>query len=382
MNGWEITVLRSADIRGRSGRTETYVGVASAQMLNQLCAVPHRNATKRLGYQRNPSSKRVNDLANEIIADKVDLPTAVLVSVRNPVPEGFIRGSGDSLTLDFGILGKSDHDKLFVVDGQHRIMAMAKALEKLPNDRNLRIPFVCMVGASEDEEMRQFYVVNKNAKSVATDLAFDLMRERAEKDPELKHDLLEKGRSWEVDATAVVNRLSTINIWKGLIRLPNEEKALTIVPMASFVRSLKPLLSHSAVFQDLDEERRVQLLDAYWDAINRWYASETSDTSLELRSEFGLFKGIGVTVMNGVLPFFIERARSQGASLFLSDSYFEPIAAVFEELEGTNGENDQISGIEFWRSGRTGAVGSYTSGAGLRILVERIKALLPEVVYE
>lgn len=382
MNEWKTPVLRSADIRGKNGKTKTYVGVASASVLSKLSAVPHRDATRREGYQRKPSPTRVKQLANEIVADKVDWPTAVLVSVRNPVPEGFVNGGGENLSLDFSILGKGEHDKLFVVDGQHRILAKGQALENLPENRNLRIPFVCMVGANEDEEMRQFYVVNKKAKSVATDLAFDLMRERAEKDPELKDDLLALGRSWELDATAVVNTLSTVNVWNGLIRLPNAEKGQTVVPMASFVRSLKPLLSHSAVFQDLDEGRRVQLLDAYWDAINRYYATETNDTSLDNRRDYGLFRGIGVYVMNGVLPFFIERARSQGSSLFLPDSYYEAIAAVFEQLEGMNSENEQISGIEFWRAGKNGAVGSFASGAGQRILVDRIKSLMPEIDYE
>ena len=45
------------------------------------------------------------------------------------------------------------------------------------------IPFVCVLGASEREEMEQFYVVNSTAKSVRTDLAYDLLKQRAENDP-------------------------------------------------------------------------------------------------------------------------------------------------------------------------------------------------------
>lgn len=382
MNEWKTNVLRSADIRSREGKTKTYVGVASASVLNTLFVVPRRDSTKRKGYQRNPSSTRVKKLANEIVAKKVDLPTAVLLSVRSPVPEGFVDGSGDTVTMDFSVLGQDDNAMLFVVDGQHRILAMGQAMASLANDPNLRIPFVCMVGSTEDEEMRQFYVVNKNAKSVETDLAFDLMRERAENDPDLKREMVEKGRNWEIEATAVVSRLSDVNVWKDLIRLPNEDKKQTIVPLASFVRSLKPLLSHSAVFQDLGEDQRVQLLDAYWGAINQWYASEANDASLSSRADYSLFKGIGVSVINGVLPFFIERVRSHGSTLFQPESYFDGIAEVFEGLEGANSENEQISGIEFWKAGREGAVGSFTSEGGKRVLIDRIKILLPEIAYE
>ena len=40
-----------------------------------------------------------------------------------------------------------------------------------------------MIGADETEEMTQFYVINSTAKSVRTDLALDLLKQRAENDP-------------------------------------------------------------------------------------------------------------------------------------------------------------------------------------------------------
>ena len=52
------------------------------------------------------------------------------------------------------------------------------------------IPFVCMIGAGERQEMEQFYVVNSNAKSVRTDLAMDLLKQRAESDPDTWSDPL------------------------------------------------------------------------------------------------------------------------------------------------------------------------------------------------
>lgn len=89
----------------------------------------------------------------------------------------------------------NDRD-LYVVDGQHRIAALAKLVEQDPDKwRTYQVPFVCMIGATEMEEMRQFYVVNSAAKSVRTDLALDLLKQQAENDPDLMASLVERARA-------------------------------------------------------------------------------------------------------------------------------------------------------------------------------------------
>src|SRR3989304_4985013 len=49
--------------------------------------------------------------------------------------------------------------------------------------------------------------VNKTAKAVRTDLALDLLKQRAENDPRIMEALLESGQSWKVEAQAVAEEL-------------------------------------------------------------------------------------------------------------------------------------------------------------------------------
>jgi hypothetical protein len=80
--------------------------------------------------------------------------------------------------------------ELYVVDGQHRTAALCELVEEDPVAWSpFSLPFVCMSGASERQEMGQFYVVNSTAKSVRTDLAYDLLKQRAESDPGLARAL-------------------------------------------------------------------------------------------------------------------------------------------------------------------------------------------------
>ena len=151
MNRIRIPVVKSSDIEG--GIT-TVVGVITADTLVKRYYVPERNHIKKTGYQRGASSIRVNSLAAELSKGKVDLPTAVLLSIRKPDADDILLDENGGYYLD---LGEDNKDtRLHVVDGQHRIKALERAMEKGAKIRNYKIPFVCMMGATEDEEMKQF----------------------------------------------------------------------------------------------------------------------------------------------------------------------------------------------------------------------------------
>ena len=140
--------------------------------------IPYRNTAQQQGYQRNASPKRVNDLQKALRENEVDLPTAVLLNLRGVSVDDVTEDAGGHRYL---VVERRDWPSPFyIVDGQHRL----RALERLAAEegayerwRHYPIPFVCVVGANELQEMEQFYVVNSTAKSVKTDLALDLLRE-------------------------------------------------------------------------------------------------------------------------------------------------------------------------------------------------------------
>ncbi|MGC6535166.1 MAG: DGQHR domain-containing protein [Parvibaculales bacterium] len=382
MNEWKTRVLRSADINCTNGGIPTYIGCISGATLAQVADVPRYNAESDTGYQRNPNIKRIKDLARDIIDRRVDLPTSVLLDVRGPVPKGFISGLGDQEIIDFSVLKKQKANSLFVVDGQHRIMALAKVLEELPENPNLKIPFVCMIGAGEEEEVGQFYTVNRNAKSVPTDLACQLIRKWADRDPEIREQASARGKLWEIYATELVTDLANTNVWKNRIRLPNEPVGISVVQSASFIKSMKPIFMQSAIFRSIkDRNKQVQLMDNFWSSIFTWYANRSNDMELQNLKKCALFKGVGVSVMHGILPSLIEIVAANGSSIYSSESYGNVIFRLLDEMDGMNSSNQHTVGIDFWMSGADGVVGSYTSEGGKRVLMDRMLAMLPEVEY-
>jgi hypothetical protein len=315
---------------------------------------------------------RVNKLANDLRTGRVDLPTAVLLNVR----ENAETVVGEVASGGWATFQPDGHE-LFVVDGQHRIEALAKLVDENEEKwSGYQIPFVCMLGADEIEEMTQFYVVNSTAKSVRTDLALDLLKQRAENDPDLMASLVEKGEDWKVEAQTITEELSKTRLWKDRIRFPGEPTGETTIGSAGIVGSLKQILA-TPYFGQVSTQNRLGILEAYWEGIALVLPEVFRDPT-----EFGLQKSTGVQIMHSLLISILELLRSTGQSVLDAEAYAEALRDALLTLEGDTAEGDVARGAEFWRAGVQGAAGSFSSNAGRRVLLARLRTELPAVEVE
>lgn len=338
--------------------------------------IPYLDPRTGRGYQRLPQDARVNELAVDLKKGRVDLPTSVLLNVRNREAKRALKDGHLDLSFIVGADGNPVPDtKFYVVDGQHRILALKKLIEDGDAERwsKYQIPFTCMLGANEDEEMDQFYIVNSKAKSVRTDLAYELLYQRAQ-DPSVMEALIERGKDWQVQAQAIVKRLNEDSpVWRGKIRFAAMEKGDTVMPSASMVTSLKPILG-STYFRALAADQQVKVLDAFWRGV-RTILPEAFDEP----TKFSLQKGVGVIVMHTVLMQVVEIARSKGMPLVEPDTYASVLKNALETLQGDDATGNPVVGLDFWRAAPLGAAGSYSSSAGRRVLIAKIQTVLPRI---
>ena len=290
-----VVIRRKTDL-GRQ-QVDQVIGVMPAKALVDNHYVPHFDHITKEGFQRPPQQARVNKLVHDLERNRVDVPTAVLLNVRNcerSADEAEVLVTVDDNHIHF----VPDGRKLYVVDGQHRILALKKLLEKYPEKwASFPVPFVCMLGANEEEEMTEFYVVNSNAKSVRVDLAYELLSKRSEMDPTLMNDLVEKGESWKVDAQMLTEQLEKDSpFWKGRIRFPGQAVAETTVGSAGVVGSLKPLLATPYFGTVLLPPNRGKILNAYWEGIRR-----VLPNCFEEPRDYALQKAVGIQIMHQLL---------------------------------------------------------------------------------
>lgn len=98
------------------------------------------------------STSVVNTLMKGLRSKRVGLPTLILVSLRNHDPVEHLGESDDGLR--FRLCDK----RLHVVDGQHRVGPSFVLSKRTPTSGPiLQLPFVSILGASERDEIRQFY---------------------------------------------------------------------------------------------------------------------------------------------------------------------------------------------------------------------------------
>lgn len=366
----EIPVVEGQTLR--SG-VRTVVGKISAGHLVGMSVVPGRDYHEQKGYQRPLSQKRVNDLAADLEIGTVDLPTAILVNLRD-FEDDWLNGDNGHMTLTIPA-----ETQIHVVDGQHRIGGLNHLIKKEESKEDeskwgsFSLQTVLMLGADESQEMRQFFVVNSTAKSVRTDLALDLLRQQAENDPDLMDRLIDKGEAWKVKAQALADRLGSDSaIWKGLIRFPGQPKAGTTISSSSMVLSLQGLMRHPYFGRLNNTSNEAKILDAYWSAIRR-VLPDVFDEPVE----HSLLKGLGAMVMHGIFPDVLEVLRSRGQSVVDATAYADVVEEALLSLQESTPEGGVVQGADFWKQAPEGAAATFSSSAGRRVLKARLAHRLP-----
>jgi DGQHR domain-containing protein len=231
----------------------------------------------------------------EIRRQRVDIPTAILLNAPDISWKSALDSSAELRCSMFDL--SRYRGSFAVVDGQHRVLAFKHLLSEDPTRYgDFQLQFVMMLGANENQELEQFYIVNSTAKSVKTDLAYDLLRHRAEHDANIMRSLIESGQDWKVEAQAITENLAdNSDIWRRRIRLANEDKGVTTIPSASFVTSLKKFLTYPFI-KNLSEKKKVSIIEAYWSGIRRAIPEPFKKTD-----DYTLLKGIGVWSMHEIL---------------------------------------------------------------------------------
>lgn len=352
----------------RSG-TELAVGAMTAGLLSEHFIVPRRDHRTKTGYQREVTTSRVNKLMKDLREGRVDIPTSVLVNLRAYDPDRHITvlDGARYLVIQPG-------DELYVVDGQHRIEALHRlVLEEPERWADLQVPVSCMLGALEQEEVRQFYVVNSTAKSVRTDLALDLLKQRAETEPGVKDSLIESGEMWKVRGQALAEELGKTPVWRGRIRFPGEPTGETMLRSSGMVASLKMVLG-TPFFGQLSEAQQLAILDAFWRGVRK-----VIPEPFEEPTDYVIQKATGVMVMHALLVSVLEYVRSAGRSLMEPESFAEALTLPLVELEGDTSTGGVVRGAEFWLAGAEGAAGSYSSNAGRRVLLAKLRSSIPDI---
>ena len=284
------------------------------------------------GYQRPLTSSRLRKISYYVREEEGMLPTSIVLCLRQPHRARFESADGASGTLmiDPGV-------PMWVVDGQHRLYGLQRALQK---DKakwlaDYQLPVVIMDGIDAYEEMRTFHVINTRQKGVPTDIVDRHLLSMREAEGLALIEREGEKNYLRGRATLLADRFNNdeSSPWRGLIRMPGDPlKPEHMLKQHSLVTSLEPVLRDGFVKRVTDEEA-AQLLLNYWKA-----ARDIWSTAFETPKDYVLQKPLGAAVLHQILPdvFGICRASDDFSSKRMADtlSYVGRSAGFWHAVRG------------------------------------------------
>ena len=281
-----------------------YVGWLRAEELIKRGRVDTWTPGHTEGYQRGLVPKRVGEVSWYLREAEGIMPTSILVSIRSDV-----KFDEEKRKLDI-----PDEVILWIIDGQHRVAGLAKAIEQGAQELNdYPFPVVIMVNPNKFDEMRAFYLVNSRAKSVPTDVAERIlqrtMAERGKgwlKEHEAKQDKKASGAVNTAKAVGVVDYLrSQCPVWKGMVSVPGEPKPHPdATKQHTLVVSLVGGPYKVPILAEFDPTNLGVLLGRYWEAAQEVWPEAFKEPKL-----YSVRKSVGVWSLNMLFVDVFERCR-------------------------------------------------------------------------
>jgi len=281
---------------GNRGVADIYITVFRAGDLVYRCKIDRRTPSNPAGYQRMPSERRLSMIRGSAVRYLVRelgyFPTSILLNVRGDV--SFSEEKSQSW-FSYGLLD-TEADDFWVIDGQHRIEALKRAIARNRDFEDYPVIASILRLPDKFDEMLLFYIVNRRQKGVKTDLVYrHLQRMLIRKGEEWLLDLEGKRgltQSYAIEIVDVLNK-EPVSPWYGRIREVGEPKQMDhIINDSDMIQSITLILGEHYFKNMPIKEIAYHLID-YWNALYNIYPECFTDPK-----GFSLLQRPGMPAMN------------------------------------------------------------------------------------
>jgi DGQHR domain-containing protein len=362
------------DVLSQENDVPYFIGYISAKDLVNHYKIPYSSETGKLvkgdtGYQRPPGMARIGSFAKKIVNSKVDFPTVVLLNVRDNKLLNHVKGNSLSYMPEI-------HNKLYVMDGQHRVLALKTAMKKAMDDddqktldmiNEIQIPFGLTITESVLNEMVIFYEVNSNAKGVPANVKDQINARRvAEGDSELLKQMELTGDDWKIIANKILEDVSVDydSVWFKRIKFPNVEVRSPNVGNFAMTKYLNRIINSNETKMVSDKlQFSKQVFNAYWEGFRMAWPKAFDENA----SKYSIQTAMGADVFMRLWPFMkdwiVRNQSSNSQNLREPKTYIEPFKKVITNSTGEDPSGNIQNGLDYWLKGSSaGAQGAGEAG--------------------
>lgn len=239
--------------------------------------IPRLSHKDKNGIQRAKNDYKVRGIKKFLSADdRNTIPTAVVITLSiNAFKLETLRGCDDKLQ-EIEIL-QGVEDGAFVVDGQHRLYGLNEF------DPKAKVPIVAILGATDEEKVFQFIVINNKVSKVAADhiRALALNFTNPDKEQGLESRLNSARLSLNKNLGYVGQANTTDDSpFKGIVALPDTAKENQIVVPAS-IESAVAYIQSKNMLQISSDDGPYELFITIWTTIKKsWPDAFGKDSKL------------------------------------------------------------------------------------------------------
>lgn len=262
-------------IKGKMGGESYYNFMIKPEKLLKIAYVHHRSPIKKdedmdeNAYQRMLNKSKLKQIDEFIMKDGF-FANNIIVNFTEDVDFESIPRSGDE-KMSLGYL-KLPHyyASAWIIDGQHRLYGFSNN-EKRFSDT---VPVLAFEKLKESEQGRLFIEINKNQKSVESNLLWDLYGDIFEDSSDTKEI-----RLWTI-STIAKNLNHQKNAFQGKIFIPSiNEKSDTSLTMSTICEGLKRnnIVGKDCLFMD-DDSKTVNFatnrIETFFDIVSESFSDD------------------------------------------------------------------------------------------------------------
>ncbi|MGD2200741.1 MAG: DGQHR domain-containing protein [Candidatus Bathyarchaeota archaeon] len=261
--------------KGAAEETDLYLTSLPALKLIDRYTIDRWTPDNTRGYQRLPMESRFGrrrrSILRYLLRELGCFPTSVLVNIRGELnyQEEIDLGWASLGTLDI-----PDEERFWLLDGQHRVEALRRAIQTNPQFEGYPVILSILKLPERFDELMFFYLVNRRQRGVAIDLVYrHLQRMLKEKGEDWLYNFEGQAGVYRGKAAGVVDLLNEEpgSPWKGGIRIVTEERREEHIVRDKLMITTIAKIMRNRACRGVTLEETADLLIDYWNAVSKLY---------------------------------------------------------------------------------------------------------------
>lgn len=275
----KANVLAMPFVKVEQHKKPFYLVSLSAADMVAISYVARRGENEEEGaVQRLLNPARISSIRDFVLSGGV-FPTSI---VLNWV------GDGTQPTVSNGSLTIPRSSRSAqIIDGQHRVMGLAGAIEKRPSIASLLLPVSLYTGLSTRECADIFLSINTEQKPVHRSLVFDLYKVASDY-------IVDPAALRAGDLASELNENQT-SPYRGYIKFPGAPKGQKGLALSTVVSTVKPLVEEKGVFEQVGLSQlqiQTQFLINFFSVLRSAYGAEWESPTNVFRTAAGFVGAI------------------------------------------------------------------------------------------